>query len=238
MILKNNTRIAKYSVINGSYSFSKGSFISNKADTDLKIDDPNFWNKVLKDQESKTLLALREYDQRYKVISTDIEEQKKYFFRVCEFVNDLISSKLSLIGYNADDEKNITDILTKISSSKDFHDKYKDLAVNFVYEVTRPSRRFRKVTLQELDVTNPENQKQNKNYNSSDENDLYYDGYYDQQSEEIASGSVHALASEKKTANKEKDKNQDNGGSGVTKNEDLNKKLCYYCDRPKCTFFC
>lgn len=28
-ILKNNTRIAKYSVINGSYSFSKGSFVSN-----------------------------------------------------------------------------------------------------------------------------------------------------------------------------------------------------------------
>lgn len=62
-------------------------------------------------------------------------------------MNDLISSKLSFIGYNADDEKNITDILNKISSSKDFHDKYKDLAVNFVYEVSRPSRRFRKVTL-------------------------------------------------------------------------------------------
>jgi len=59
-ILKNNSRIAKFSVINGSYSFSKGSFISNKADTDLKIDDPNFWNKVLKDKHSKHTLALHE----------------------------------------------------------------------------------------------------------------------------------------------------------------------------------
>lgn len=74
MILKNNTRIAKYSVINGTYSFSKGSFISKNSDTDLKIDDPNFWHKVLKDQESKSLLALREYDDRYKIISIDIEE--------------------------------------------------------------------------------------------------------------------------------------------------------------------
>lgn len=67
-ILKNNTRIAKYSVINGSYSFSKGSFVSNQADTDLKIDDPNFWNKVLKDQESKTLQVVKEFDEREKAI--------------------------------------------------------------------------------------------------------------------------------------------------------------------------
>ena len=48
-ILKKNTRIAQYSIINGNYTFSKGSFSANKADSDLKIDDPNFWNKVLKD---------------------------------------------------------------------------------------------------------------------------------------------------------------------------------------------
>ncbi|KAL4510059.1 hypothetical protein ABPG72_010252 [Tetrahymena utriculariae] len=238
-ILKNNTRIAKYSVINGSYSFSKGSFISNKADTDLKIDDPNFWNKVLKDQESKTLLALKEYDERYKILSVDVEEQKKYFFKVCEFVNDLISSKLSLIGYNADDEKNITDILNKISDSKDFHTKYKDLAMNFIYEVSRPSRRFRKVTLQDLDVTNPENQKSKKNIsNSSDENDLFYDGYSDLESDELGVGSVNNFPSEKKTGSKDKEKSTENGGSGVSKKEDLFKKLCYYCDRPKCTVFC
>lgn len=72
-------------------------------------------------------------------------------------MNDLISSKLSLIGYNADDEKNITDVLNKISTNKDFNDKYKELAMSFVYEVSRPSRRFRKVTLLDLDVTNSDN---------------------------------------------------------------------------------
>lgn len=61
-------------------------------------------------------------------------------------MNDLISSKLSLIGYNADDEKNVLDILGQIQSSKDFQPKYKELAMNFTYEVARPSRRFKKVT--------------------------------------------------------------------------------------------
>ena len=51
------------------------------------------------------------------------------------------------MGYNADDEKNITDILNKIIQHKDFNIKYKDLAMNFLYEVSRPSRRFKKVTM-------------------------------------------------------------------------------------------
>lgn len=62
-IIKKNSRIAKYSVINGSYSFSKGSFVSNQADTDLKIDDPNFWVKVLKSHDSKSLRVLKEVEE-------------------------------------------------------------------------------------------------------------------------------------------------------------------------------
>lgn len=57
------------------------------------------------------------------------------------------------MGFNADDEKNVIDILNKISNNKDFHDKYKDLAMNFIYEVSRPSRRFRKVAFLDLDIT-------------------------------------------------------------------------------------
>lgn len=51
-ILKKNTRVAKYSLINGTYSFSKSSFVSNKTDININLDDPNFWDKVLKEGES------------------------------------------------------------------------------------------------------------------------------------------------------------------------------------------
>ena len=47
-IIAKNSRIAKYSLINGSCSFSKSKFISTESDNDLKINDPNFWNIVLK----------------------------------------------------------------------------------------------------------------------------------------------------------------------------------------------
>ena len=58
-IIQNNSRIAKYSLINGSCSFSKSRFISDNADNQLKINDPNFWNIVLKNVQSPTQLLLK-----------------------------------------------------------------------------------------------------------------------------------------------------------------------------------
>lgn len=55
-ILEKNSRIAKYSVIKGSYTVSKSSFISEKTDMNININDPDFWQVVLKSRESKPLL--------------------------------------------------------------------------------------------------------------------------------------------------------------------------------------
>ena len=58
-IIQNNSRIAKYSLINGSCSFSKSRFVRDNADNQLKINDPNFWNIVLKNVQSPTQLLLK-----------------------------------------------------------------------------------------------------------------------------------------------------------------------------------
>ena len=47
-ILKKNSRMAKYSLVNGSYTVSKQSFISEKTDKNLSLSDPNFWKIILK----------------------------------------------------------------------------------------------------------------------------------------------------------------------------------------------
>lgn len=47
-IIAKNSRIAKYSAINGSCTFEKRTFTSNESDKDLGLYDPNFWDKVLK----------------------------------------------------------------------------------------------------------------------------------------------------------------------------------------------
>ena len=120
-------------MINGSYSFSKGSFVSNKADSDLKIDDPNFWNKVLKDKYSKHTLALHEIQENKEntFVAGNAEFIKKYFFKICNLVSEIITAKLNLTGFNADDERNVIDILNIIQTHKAFPKKYKDIAINF-----------------------------------------------------------------------------------------------------------
>ena len=55
-ILKKNTRVAKYSLINGTYTFSKSSFVSKQTDQNINLDDPDFWEKVLKNSENKSLI--------------------------------------------------------------------------------------------------------------------------------------------------------------------------------------
>lgn len=42
-ILAKNSRIAKYSFVKGNYTISKGSFVSKESDTNIDLDDPNFW---------------------------------------------------------------------------------------------------------------------------------------------------------------------------------------------------
>lgn len=46
-------------MINGSCSFSKSRFVSDNADNQLKISDPNFWNIVLKNVQSPTQNLLK-----------------------------------------------------------------------------------------------------------------------------------------------------------------------------------
>jgi chromodomain-helicase-DNA-binding protein 7 len=51
-ILENNSRVVNYSVIRGTYSLAKSSFVSCNADETLDMNDPNFWSKVLSPQTS------------------------------------------------------------------------------------------------------------------------------------------------------------------------------------------
>lgn len=74
-IIQNNSRIAKYSLINGSCSFSKSRFVSENADNKLMINDPNFWNIVLKNVQSPTQQLLKKL--KAKEYQTTIEGQKQ-----------------------------------------------------------------------------------------------------------------------------------------------------------------
>lgn len=67
-------------------------------------------------------------------------------------LNVIIESKLSREGYDADEENTLLDILNLIGFSKLFEKDYKNLANNWINELTKPSRRFKKITETDLVV--------------------------------------------------------------------------------------
>ena len=150
-ILANNTKVAKVSMLSGSYTFQKSSFVSEKTDANLSVDDPNFWNIVLKNQESIPKQLLEELESS-KDINKSYEEQKIFMLKLSDSVYKVIENKLNVEGYNADDEKNVMDILNRICTSKQFHKTYRDFALQWSYEIARPNRRIKKVLAHELEI--------------------------------------------------------------------------------------
>lgn len=65
-----------------------------------------------------------------------------------------MESKLTSSNYSADDERNINDILNTIISTPKFHSKYQQLATNWLIECQRPTRRFKKMILEDLELQN------------------------------------------------------------------------------------
>ena len=151
-ILTNNTHIAKVSMLSGSYTFQKSSFVSEKTDVNLSVDDPNFWNIVLKNQESVPKQLLEELENS-KDIQKNYEEQKLFMVKLSDSVYKVIENKLNVEGYNADDEMNVIDILNRITNSKQFHKTYRDFALQWSYEIVRPNRRIKKVLAHELEIS-------------------------------------------------------------------------------------
>ena len=99
-IIQNNSRIAKYSLINGSCSFSKQRFISDNADNQLKINDPNFWNIVLKNVQSPTQVLVQQLKEGD---WGQTDKQKGLMLQAAEQLNTLIENKLTKHGLNTDD---------------------------------------------------------------------------------------------------------------------------------------
>lgn len=54
--------------------------------------------------------------------------------------------------FDQDDENTINDILNMIGYSKIFDVGFKNLSNNWIYEISKPSRRFKKITEQDLEI--------------------------------------------------------------------------------------
>lgn len=136
-ILQTNTRIVDYSLIKNSYSFSKSSFVSHGSDTSINIDDPNFWNKVLPPQTSLSSRLLTKLNDR----SFTVETQGEEFMQELELaVNEIMASKTNIETHNIEEEELLTSLLFQVTQTKQFSKANRQLALQWMNELTRPLR--------------------------------------------------------------------------------------------------
>ena len=152
-ILK-NSRIAKYSLINGTYTFSKSSFAGAETDRNLQMDDPNFWSIVFKNSESEFEKLVKSYNEKEAAGGlANLDEQKKVMEELSRLFNKLIESKIRVEGYSIDDENNLNEILTNITTHLKFHKHFKDVAHQMIAEIQKPSRRCKNIDINKLDIS-------------------------------------------------------------------------------------
>ena len=114
----------------------------------MKINDPNFWNIVLKNVESPTQQILKKLKS-----CTDLknpEVQRDLMLEAADLMSNLIENKLSLTSFNAEDEINLSEFLTLVNSERQFSKHYRDKASSWLEEICKPSRRFKKWAKEDL----------------------------------------------------------------------------------------
>ena len=150
-ILKKNSRMANYSILNNVYSFSKKFFVAENCDTKIDLNDPDFWNIVFKDTKTGTKILLEQLETNKDLLYNN-DSQKEYVIKLNDQINLLIKNKVNIQHYSADDEKNLRDILNKIIKTHQFHKLYKEYCWNWLDEIARPSRRFRQLKEEDFET--------------------------------------------------------------------------------------
>lgn len=140
-------------------------------------------------------------------------------YEISDCVYTLVDSKLSHQGYNADDERNIQDLLNQINVSKHFTKKLKDMATNWLYEVNKPSRRFKKITAADLEL------------------DKHGAGLIVQKPI-LVPQVLPPKRDQKKVLNGNLSDGEDAKRLALKSKDELIKKLCYVCERVSCSYFC
>ena len=149
-----NSREAKYSLINGTYTFSKSTFNSVESDKNIQMDDPNFWSIVFKNSESECEKLEKNFTAKDNSESfQDTSVQKDFLTELSKQVHKLIDSKIKVDNYSVDDENKLSELLTKVTSHPLFHKDYKNYAFQMITEIQKPSRRCKNIDINKLDIT-------------------------------------------------------------------------------------
>jgi SNF2 family DNA or RNA helicase len=148
-------RVAHYSLVGGGYTVAKSSFVVEESDKNLEMDDPDFWKKTFQNSVSECERLYNEYvEKNTNGLFKDKTVQHSFMEELLKAVNKLTDSKVKIEGYSVDDEKKLTEILTRLTTNPTFEVSYKSLGDQMISEISKPSRRGKLLSLASLQPNN------------------------------------------------------------------------------------
>lgn len=144
-----------------------GKASTKKGGSGLKINDPNFWEKVLPFDGFNPKQLLRKFKQKRNDLASTHESQKKFLKDIQKCTDDLVAAKQVDPSFVIDED--IYELLKKVSKCKDFATKYKDKAqahldmlLNSESLIISDQQRFARKAKQETDYSETKEKKGEK----------------------------------------------------------------------------
>lgn len=136
-ILEKNSHVVTYTLVRGSYSLGKSTFVSDSADQSIDVHDPEFWAKVLPRQIS-VAAKLQE-----RLEDPDFKDSNGFMVELKAALRDQLQAKVDMTGYSHEEEEIMISLISQVSQNSAFSKKQQQTAVrwmNDLYKSTRSSR--------------------------------------------------------------------------------------------------
>ena len=139
-----NSRRTNYSMINDKYTITRMKIDTEKTDKKVEIDDPNFWTKVLKDEETMAKKLLKEFEQlKENNDFMDEDSQTTFFKKLNEEVYQYVE-KAKKGEVNYEDEKIFQKILQQINDDPFVRENLRTISLLLMEDIRKKPRRLKK----------------------------------------------------------------------------------------------
>ena len=148
-----NSKTTNYSVINDGYKIMRLNVATENKSKMVAIDDPDFWRKVLKDEETPGKILLKEFNHLKETNDFMSEEsQREFFLKLNEAVFQYIE-KAKSEEINWEEEELFNSMLQQIIDDPFVKNKIKNVSGQLMTDIRKKPRRLKKRELARVSRT-------------------------------------------------------------------------------------
>ena len=139
-----NSKTTNYSMINDKYTITRMNVKTDNKEKKVDIDDPDFWKKVLKDEETPGKLLLKEFGQlKENNDFMDEDSQYEFFLKLNEQIYKYVE-KAKTGEVNYEEEEMYNKILQQVVDDPFVREDLKIVSTQLMSDIRKKPRRLKK----------------------------------------------------------------------------------------------